>query len=114
MALPDASRLLGWPAERWRGLGNRLGEIALTTAHQPVAALGGEGGFEPAVRPLRNWHLRQRNDPAARAMRLLVYADPVTDDEARDALGPLSTDELVAIGLLERVAGGRIVSRFPL
>jgi methylase of polypeptide subunit release factors len=111
--LPDASRLSSWPAERWRAVGARLREMGLVGSHAAVAAIGGENAFEPSVRPLRAWHLRRRRDPASYAMRALMYADPITETEARTAFGALDVDDLLSVGLLERAGDpDRVVSPF--
>jgi SAM-dependent methyltransferase len=61
---------------------------------------------------MAKWHLRRIRDPHAHAMRMLMFWDPVTPEEARGVLGDeLPLDRLLDAGLLVREAGG-IVSAF--
>lgn len=112
MALPDVSRLLDLPPAGWRALGARLHELDVPTLLTRVGSIGGDV-FEPATRALRCRSLRRRDQPADRAVRLFSLRDPVTEDEARTALGSLSLDELVGAGLVVR-DGSRVVCPFRL
>ncbi|MEJ0020680.1 MAG: methyltransferase [Acetobacteraceae bacterium] len=103
--LPDIGGLAGVPPRAWRELAARLSSIGLNTAGvAPVLGLASR--FQEDARdPIRIWHLRQRPDPAAVAMRLLMFGDAVTPEEAAAALG----DDLLALlnnaGLLRATEG---------
>jgi SAM-dependent methyltransferase len=82
----------------------QVGEITRIGAQLP----------DPTREPMRRWHLRRLDTPVAYAMRMLVFADSVTEDEAKLALGEISVDDLVQAGLLIRQADGGLVSPFYL
>ena len=112
MALPDVSRVLDLPEERWRALGARLRELDVAARHAAIGSVGGRL-FEPACAPLRRWHLRRADEPVDRAVRMFCLGDPITDAEAASALGDALLGELAAVGLVTR-EGGRVVSPFVL
>ena len=61
------------------------------------------------------WHLRRVGEPLAIAMRMFMYWDAVTPDEARTALGDgLSLETLLAAGVLMKTAEGGIRSPYLL
>lgn len=75
------------------------------------ALLAPSEGIPPFLRrPVRAFHLRRRHEPAALALRMLTFEDPVAREEARVVLGDL-LDPLVAAGLLVERDGG-LVSPF--
>jgi methylase of polypeptide subunit release factors len=51
--------------------------------------------------PIRLWHLRERSDAAALAMRLLMFADALTPAEAAISLGEARYTQFLGAGLLE-------------
>src|SRR5258708_275057 len=98
MPLPDASKLLSLPEPTWRALGDRLRALGLATDRTRAASLAGRRLPGPMRRPIRKWHLRQMQDPAGFAMRMLMYADPVTRPEADAAIGATLVAELLSVG----------------
>jgi methylase of polypeptide subunit release factors len=113
MALPDVSRFPSLPDAAWRALGRRLGAIGLTTTYAEPIVAAVQGLAPPLRKPARAWHLRRLREPAGYAMRMLMFQDPVAEEEARAALDAL-VDPLIEAGALERLDGGRIVSPFVL
>src|SRR5690606_30189520 len=87
MTLPDISRLSALSTVTLRNFGKRLADIGLTTrAAQPVVAA--VEALPPQLRrPARAWHLRRIQEKAGTAMRMLMFQDPVTEAEARAAMG---------------------------
>lgn len=112
MALPDLSRLAAAPPATLRAFGQKLAAMGVTlAAAQPV--VDAVKHLDPALRrPVRAFHLRKRRDAVGAALRMFLFEDPVTPEEARAALGE-TTDELLALGLLEARDGG-VVSPFVL
>ncbi|MFT3776381.1 MAG: methyltransferase [Minicystis sp.] len=112
MALPDLSRL-GSHLDVVRDLGRvlrRLG-ISLAAAAPVVSAAS---AVPPAHRqPIRAFHLRKMRTPLGYAMRMFMFHDPVTEAEAREAVGDL-LPALIESGLLQKSAEGAIVSPFIL
>jgi SAM-dependent methyltransferase len=111
MSLPSLARASSAPAATLRAFGRKLASIGVSlaaaapivNAAQPIA---------PGLRqPIRAFHLRRMETPVGYAMRMFLFSDPVTIEEARAALGEL-TDVLIDLGLLERRAGGGIASPF--
>ncbi len=114
--LPETSGFGAVSGERWRALGDLFRSLDVAQAYERVAAVGG-GLFEPACMPLRRWHLRRSARPADHAARMFCVDDPVTETEAKSALGDTWFEELLGAGLLVRRAspeGGDIVSPFRL
>ncbi|MFO0756468.1 MAG: methyltransferase [Byssovorax sp.] len=66
----------------------------------------------PLRRPIRAYHLRALKDPAAVAMRALLFSDPVREDDARAAFGD-ALDLFLRLGLLDARPEG-LVSPFVL
>src|SRR5947209_2445214 len=113
-ALPDLDGIAALPPERWRALAARLRRIGVTRALAgDVARVGGRLP-DPLRLPLRRWHLRRRHGPAACAVRLLMFSDPVAVVEAQEALGGNLLDDLVACGYIRPAADGGLVSPFLL
>ncbi|MBK7399087.1 MAG: methyltransferase [Myxococcales bacterium] len=110
MPLPDASRLSSLDPMVLRDLGRRLRSIGVDSAR--VAEIAAIGASRDALLrlPIRKWHLRRMREPSAHALRMLMFGDPVTRDEAREALGEL-VDPLVASGFVVEETGG-LVSPF--
>jgi methylase of polypeptide subunit release factors len=112
MSLPDISRIASLPADNLRALGRRLQAIGVSlAAAAPIVAAASQ--VAPALRrPIQAFHLRRLRDPAGAAMRMFLFSDPVSLDEARAALGAL-LEPLLASGLLAHDDGG-VVSPFVL
>lgn len=112
MSLPDLTRLTASPPAALRAFGQKLAALGLTPlAAQPF--VDGVRHIDAALRgPARAFHLRRRRDPIGHALRMFLFADPVTDAEARATLGD-AADDLLALGLLERCGEG-VVSPFVL
>jgi SAM-dependent methyltransferase len=68
----------------------------------------------PLPLPLRLWHLRRRRDAFGFALRALMFDDPVSEDEAAEALGRGLVSSLLDVGLLTRRAEGHLASPFRL
>jgi SAM-dependent methyltransferase len=73
-----------------------------------------DGMLNPLPRPMRLWHLRRWHEPLGYALRLLMYDDPVTDDQARLALGDFPLQRLLDAGVVTRREDGRLASPFLL
>jgi SAM-dependent methyltransferase len=112
--LPDVRRLATLAPAQWSTLGRRFREIAFTSrACAPFAQLG---ALTPDSRhpALAKWHLRRLQTPAAFAMRMLSFCDPVTPGEAQEALGDdLALGDLLEAGLLVATDEG-VVGAFVL
>jgi methylase of polypeptide subunit release factors len=104
MALPDVSRLSSLPPIRARELSARL--HALDVKREAIVPFlrHGEHLFDRMRRPLRTFHLRSVRSPLVFALRLFVFMDPVTREEA---LETLASDTLL-LALLE---AGLLVER---
>jgi SAM-dependent methyltransferase len=109
--LPDAGRLLSMGPEALRSFGVRLQGIGLGPSFTSKLARVGERLDDALRAPMRTWHVRRMNEPAAIAARVFLLHDPVEPGEARDALGDLAP--LRAAGFVEDGDGG-IVSRVHL
>ena len=105
MSLPDLSAINAASPARLRAFAQTLAAIGLTNvAVQPI--VDAVKHLDPALRgPARAFHLRKLRNPLGYAMRMFLFEDPVTTDEARAALGDLTSD-LHALGLLEARDGG--------
>ncbi|HEY5241021.1 MAG TPA: hypothetical protein VIJ22_06135, partial [Polyangiaceae bacterium] len=111
MELPDAGRLLAMGPEALRSLGVRLQGIGLGPSFTSKLARVGERLDDALRAPMRTWHVRRMNEPAAIAARVFLLHDPVEAAEARDALGDLAP--LRSAGFVED-GDGRVVSRVHL
>lgn len=102
MALPDLSRFASHP-EILRAFGRKLRELGVTvTAARSIVMAALE--LPPTQRrPMRAYHLRKLRDPLGTAMRMFMFEDPVTEVEARAALGDL-LPSLIDVGLVARRA----------
>ncbi len=107
MSLPDVSRvplasrsLLHELSARLRALGVGRQTIAPFMRH-------GEHWLDRMRRPLRAYYLRQERSPLVLALRLFVFMDPVTREEALEALGSEALlSALLDVGLLVPREGG--------
>jgi methylase of polypeptide subunit release factors len=115
MMLPDVDACLSFGAAGWGAVGDRLRTLGLTwEASRPFERLAAMGD-RPQHSPMVKWHLRRRGEPVAIAMRMFMYWDPVTADEARVALGDgLSLETLLAAGVLVKTSEGGIRSPYLL
>jgi SAM-dependent methyltransferase len=113
--LPDVEACLSLGAAAWGTLGDRLRSIGLTgRACQPFERLASMAE-RPQHAPMAKWHLRRLREPHAVAMRMLMYGDPVTPEEARSALGDgLPLDRLIEAGLLAKTLDGTLLSPYSL
>ena len=75
------------PDDVWRRFRARLREIGLSEDYVAQLTKVGETPIDALGAPLRNWHARRVREPAACAARLLMLDDPVSEDDARLALG---------------------------
>ncbi len=107
MALPDVSKLRELSPDEWRTFGARLHALGYTAqSDAPFVKLAARA-MDPLRAPMAKWHARRIREPGAYALRMFMFWDPVTDDEARAALGPdLSLERVLATGLLRRHEGG--------
>jgi methylase of polypeptide subunit release factors len=98
--LPDITDLADLTADDWAAMRQRLVAIGVDAANvAPLLALCAQ--FPEDDRdPIRLWHLRQRGDAAALAMRLLMFGDVLTQAEATEALGEPIHGVLTDAGLL--------------
>jgi methylase of polypeptide subunit release factors len=87
MTLPDVERLGAAPAALWTDLGRRLRAIGFTSAAAVPFAKLSVFAPDPRRAAMAKWHLRRIPEPHALAMRMLLFWDPVTPDEARRVLG---------------------------
>lgn len=112
MTLADVEPLLSLPRETWRSIGRRLDAIGFDAdAAAPFLRMVGSGN--PSRTPVAKWHLRRAKTAAGYAMRMFIFCDPVTLDEARAVFGEaVSLERLIDVGLLRRTDGG-VVSAFP-
>jgi SAM-dependent methyltransferase len=115
MTLPPVDACLSFGAAGWGALGQRLRAIGVTgRACRPFERLAGMAAQSQRA-PMVKWHLRRSGESHAIAMRMLMYGDPVTPEEARRALGDaLPLDRLIETGLLARTAQGNVLSPFIL
>ncbi|MCC7536476.1 MAG: methyltransferase [Deltaproteobacteria bacterium] len=111
MALPDVTRLSAAAPELLRAFGKHLADIGLTLTAAARATEKAALVAPSLRRPVRNYHLRRQPTPVARALRMLVFADPVNDEEARATFGSL-LDPLLDAGILVRRDDGSVVSPF--
>jgi SAM-dependent methyltransferase len=114
MPLPDVSRMVCVAPALWRALGKRLRTIGVTLNRAQEVTQIGVFMIDAARAPIRKWHLRQMRDPAAYAMRTLMFDDAVTRADAENALGDVSLDALVEAGFINRLDDGNYVSPFNL
>ena len=112
--LPDVSSMARLPSALWRALGTRLRTIGVTMARAQEVTQIGVFMLDAARAPIRKWHLRRTRDPAGYAMRMLMFNDAVSHDEAENALGDVPLDALVEAGFIHRLEDGNYVSPFNL
>lgn len=98
--LPDISGLSAVAAADWLALRDRLATIGVhASGVGPILALCANFP-EDDRNPIRHWHLRRRADPAAVAMRLLMFDDAVNVADSVAALGDRLHGLLTDAGLL--------------
>lgn len=114
MGLPDASRLSRLGVAQCAALAARLRAIELDAEQVGEISSIGASLLDPLRPPMRRWHLRRRTDPLAFAMRLLVFGDPITTQQARAALGNFPLERLLDCGLVVAQGDGAVVSPFLL
>jgi SAM-dependent methyltransferase len=113
MSVPSLDRLSSAPAATLRAFGRKLASIGVSLA-AATPIVNAAGALTPALRrPIQAFHLRRLATPAGYAMRMFLFSDPVTIEQARAALGDL-TDGLLELGLLEQREDGGVVSPFVL
>jgi methylase of polypeptide subunit release factors len=107
MALPDVSRLLLLEPSRLQELSTRLRTIGLERGAIAPFVRHGQHLLDRMRRPLRAFHLRRVRSPLVFALRLFVFTDPLTREEATEALGNNQLlSALLGVGLLvERDSG---------
>lgn len=101
--LPDVGRLTSMPVAALRQVGERLHAIGLGPAFLRQLARVGERLDDALRTPMRVWSARRIQGPASIAARVFMLHDPVTEQEATEALGDLGV--LADAGLVERTAG---------
>ncbi|MBI4956994.1 MAG: methyltransferase [Myxococcales bacterium] len=111
MSLPDLS-LLGARPQLLGELGRALRALGVSLqAAAPVVQAAAQ--LPPALRrPVQAYHLRRSAAPSAVALRMFMFGDAVTADEARTALGAL-LPALLEVGLVTARPEG-LVSPFVL
>ncbi len=114
MSLPDVSRMARLGPAIWRALGTRFRTIGLTLARAQEVTQVGVFMLDAARAPIRKWHLRKIRDPAALAMRMLMFDDAISRAEAESALGDVALDALVDGGFVHHLDDGNYVSPFNL
>jgi SAM-dependent methyltransferase len=112
--LPDVSKMVCVAPALWRALGKRLRTIGVTLNRAQEVTQIGVFMLDAARAPIRKWHLRRMRDPAAFAMRMLMFDDAVSRGEAESALGDVSLDALADAGFITRLDDGNYVSPFNL
>lgn len=101
MALPDVSRVPLASESLLRELSARL--RALGVGREAIAPFmrHGEHWLDVMRRPLRTFYLRREPSPLVFALRLFVFMDPVTHEEALEALASERLlSQLLEVGLL--------------
>ena len=101
MPLPDVSRLPLLPASLVRELSTRFRALGVNREAIVLFVRHGEHLLERMRRPLRTFYLRQVRSPLVFALRLFVFMDPVTREEAMEALASEALlSALLEVGLL--------------
>jgi methylase of polypeptide subunit release factors len=101
MALPDVSRLPLLSPGLVLELSARLRALGVTREAVAPFARHGEHWLDRMRRPLRTFYLRQERSPLVFALRLFVFMDPVTREEASEALASEALlSALLEVGLL--------------
>lgn len=112
-SLAHVSHLFALPERAWHELAAHLRRIGVA-APRVAEVVAATRDLHPVLRrAVRNHHLRRHEDPAILAMRLLLFADPVTGEQARAALGD-RLGPLLEVGFLRRLEGGRVACSFVL
>ena len=101
MSLPDVSRVPLASRELLRELSARLRTLGVGRAAIEPFMRHGEHWLDRMRRPLRTYYLRRERTPLVFALRLFVFMDPVTREEALEALGSEALlSSLLDVGLL--------------
>jgi SAM-dependent methyltransferase len=114
MALPETSRLRSLAQQDCTRLATRLRDVHVDAEQVSDVVQICERMPSPLPLPMRLWHLRRRRDAFGFALRALMFDDPITEDEAAEALGADLTAKLLDAGLLTARAQGRVASPFRL
>jgi SAM-dependent methyltransferase len=112
--LPDVSGLANVDQAFWSGFGVHLDEIGVTAKYVTMLRPPGLRASDSIVRPIMLAQLRERGDPAAIIIRLLVMADEVEEQHATDAFGNTFFDRFLQAGLLCTSSKGKILTPFRL
>jgi len=100
MSLASIEQLRELPDELCAALCRRFAEVGFDRRVLSVAADGPAALFEGLRFPLAHAILESRDDPAARLATLFTFAGSVPEERARDALGRIAFDALLAAGVL--------------
>ena len=110
MQLPEVGGLSSLSSESWRLLRDRLRAIGVDSSTLAPYVERAARADSPLRAPIVKWHLRRMREPSAYAMRMFLFWDAVTIDEARAALGHgLPLERMLEIGLLRRTDEDTIV-----
>jgi methylase of polypeptide subunit release factors len=113
MALPDVSRLPLLSPSLVRELNARLRALGVERDAIAPFVRHGEHWLDRVRRPLRTFYLRQERSPLVFALRLFVFMDPVTREEAMEALASETLiSALLEVGLLVPRDGGLVCPFF--
>ncbi|BDG03779.1 methyltransferase [Anaeromyxobacter oryzae] len=112
MALASIERLDELPGDLCAALRRRFDDVGFDRRVLSVAADGAAALFEGLRFPLARAILETREDPGSRLALLFTFAGEVPEESARDALGPVAGDALVAAGVLVRTPGGALRSAY--
>ena len=113
MSLPDISRLPLLSPTVLRELSARLRELGVGRETIAPFIRHGERLLDRMRQPLRTFHLRQERSPLGFALRLFVFMDPVTREQALSALASESLlSTLLSAGLLEERETGLVCPFF--
>lgn len=114
MSLPDIAQFAAVEAHEWRALGLRLAETGLTSEYlRPITQIGADLPSELRL-AVQRWHLRRIPDCAARAARLLMFEDSISEREVCDTLGQALSGRLLRAGILVKGPDGAVGSPFHL
>jgi methylase of polypeptide subunit release factors len=111
--LPDISRLSLLPLPFVRELDARLRALGVEREAIAPYVRRGEQLLDRMRRPLRTFHLRRERSPLVFALRLFVFMDPVSREEALSALGGEGLlSALLDAGLVVTQDGGLVCPFF--
>lgn len=106
MSLSDTSKLTSITDPAWRALGDRLRAIDLTTQSTAPLLAAASGVHALMRKAVVRWHLRRAKGLIPVALRMLVFGDPIGEDDARAVLGDIALGPLVDAGFLTRSDAG--------